>query len=101
MKTVDSIDLLVSFDPKEGSAQALEDALAQLREASLKDEGCVHYRFGKSNVPFLRFYLQERWRDAQALELHKDQAHFLPSFEKIQALSSEIVIHEMDWADAL
>ena len=99
MATVDSIDLLVSFDPNEGCAQALEDALKRLREASLKDEGCVHYRLGKSNIPFPRFFLQERWRDDQALELHKCQAHFLSSFKRIQSLSAGIVIHQLEWTD--
>jgi hypothetical protein len=82
MATVDSIDLLVSFDSNEGCAQALEEALKQLREDSLSDEGCVHHRLAKSELPLLKFFLQERWRDAQALQISQVPSSLFIWFRK-------------------
>lgn len=65
------VDLLVILRPHEGRTEELYKVLGQLREASVNELGCVHYRIAQSSSQAPTVFLQERWVDAYALRLHE------------------------------
>ena len=69
--------LLVSYKCKPGCRDAYFDAIRKDRidELSRSEEGCLRYEYsyGMAEDELL---LTEVWRDAEAIEFHKNSAHF-------------------------
>ena len=69
--------LLVRYQCKPGCRDAYFDAIRKDRidEMSRSEEGCLRYEYsyGMADDELL---LSEVWRDAEAIELHKNSEHF-------------------------
>ena len=69
--------LLVRYKCKPGCRDAYFDAIRKDRidELSRLEEGCLRYEYsyGMADDELL---LMEVWRDAEAIEFHKNSAHF-------------------------
>lgn len=71
--------------PAEGEAGAWR-AVQSLAEASQAETGCVSYTVHRSVREPRRLIIQEEWRDAAALEAHRDSLH-VTDFRRIAAAS--------------
>ncbi|HEX3550382.1 MAG TPA: putative quinol monooxygenase [Candidatus Elarobacter sp.] len=65
-----------TFPPEK--ADEVERLLRELREASLREDGCMGYEVcrGDGDAPGT-FVLYERWRDQAALDAHMAEEHFV------------------------
>ncbi len=65
-----------TFPP--GEADRVEGILRELREASLREDGCIGYDVcrGDGDAPGT-FVLYETWRDQAALDEHMTLPHFV------------------------
>lgn len=91
------VDLLVVLHSHPGQEQELNQVLENLRDASVAEPGCIHYRLGQSCSNPTVIFIQERWVDATALRDHETTEHFLSGVAKIQPLCSVVQIHNVDW----
>ena len=80
--------LLVRYKCKPGCRASYYDANRKERidELSCEEEGCIRYEYsyGLADDELL---LTEVWRDEEAIEVHKNSAHFA----KLGELKSELV----------
>ena len=69
--------VLVRYKCKPGCRDHYYEAIREnhIDELSLAEEGCVRYEYSFGIAPD-ELILTEVWRDAQAIEIHKNSAHF-------------------------
>ena len=82
--------LLVRYKCKQGFRERYYEAIRNNRidELSLAEEGCIRYEYS-FGVLEDELILTEVWRDAEAIELHKNSEHFA----KLGELKAEYVIN--------
>ncbi|HYZ16205.1 MAG TPA: putative quinol monooxygenase [Candidatus Acidoferrum sp.] len=66
--------VIYTFPPER--ADEAERLLGELRDASLREEGCLGYEVSRGNDDRSVFVLYEKWRDQAALEAHYAMDHF-------------------------
>lgn len=93
------IDLLVTLQARDGCALALREVLHDLQDASLKEEGCLHYRIAET-VPLSDIMLlQERWASAEAHKHHESTEHFVSGVNRLRPLCLTVEIQQVNWFD--
>lgn len=91
------VDLIVTLQALEGHAEELRGVLIALRDASLQEPGCLGYRVAQGERSNHRFFLLERWADAEALFLHEHTPHFLKGVARIQACCDPVDLQPISW----
>ncbi len=66
----------VSIEAEESNWAEIRQVLAELTEHSRREPGCVTYLTQQSKEQPKRFYIFERYKDAAALEAHRNSEHF-------------------------
>ncbi|MDT3720673.1 putative quinol monooxygenase [Pseudomonas oryzihabitans] len=92
-----AIDLIVALQASEGRIEELRETLQALREASLQEPGCLDYRIAQGSVSANRFFLLERWVDAEALFLHEHTPHFLDGAARVRACCESVDLQPIGW----
>lgn len=91
------VDLVVALQASEGRSEELRDTLKALREATLQEPGCLDYRIAQGSLSANRFFLLERWVDAEALFRHEDTPHFLDSVARVRACCEYVDLQPIGW----
>ncbi|MEN5267244.1 putative quinol monooxygenase [Stenotrophomonas sp. TWI587] len=92
-----AVDLIVTLQASEGRIEALRDVLRTLRDASLQEAGCLGYRIAQGSLSANRFFLLERWADAEALFRHEHTPNFLEGVARVQACCESVEIQPVAW----
>ncbi|WP_164978537.1 putative quinol monooxygenase [Pseudoxanthomonas composti] len=92
-----AVNLIVMLQASEGRTKELHDSLRTLREASLLEPGCLDYRIAQGRRSPHRFFLLERWADAQALSRHERTQHFLDGVARVQACCDCVDVQPILW----
>jgi quinol monooxygenase YgiN len=69
------INAVIYTFPAERADEA-ERLLAELRDATLREDGCLGYEVSRGNEDRNTFVLYEKWRDRAALDAHFAMDHF-------------------------
>jgi quinol monooxygenase YgiN len=69
------INAVIYTFPAERADEA-ERLLGELRDATLREEGCLGYEVSRGNEDRNMFVLYEKWRDQAALDAHFKMDHF-------------------------
>jgi quinol monooxygenase YgiN len=68
--------LAVTWQAKEGHEQEVAEGFRALEEASRKEPGCLMYIVHRHRTDRRRFFIYEQYQDDEALEAHRNAAHF-------------------------
>lgn len=69
--------IVAKFSARAGKAEELKRVLNAGVKPARAEEGCVHYDLYRSVEDGNVFLFHETWKDAQAVDTHGKQAHFL------------------------
>jgi quinol monooxygenase YgiN len=69
------INAVIYTFPAERADEA-ERLLAELRDATVKEDGCLGYEVSRGIEDRATFVLYETWRDQAALDTHFEMEHF-------------------------
>lgn len=94
---MEAVDVIVTLQVSEGRTEELRNVLLALRDASLKEPGCLGYRIAQGEPSSHLFYLLERWSDPAALFQHEHTPHFLEGVARVQACCESIAIQSVAW----
>jgi len=67
--------VIARFRPRPGRRDALLELLAEVQEASRRDDGCVSYGYYENVTDASSFVAVEEWRDTDALAAHLRTGH--------------------------
>jgi len=82
--------------PKPEAVDALAGVLAEVEEASRREDGCLNYGYFRSITDPGQFVAVEEWRDMDALRVHLQQptvAKLIEALPDALAEPPEIVAH--------
>ncbi|UUC47153.1 putative quinol monooxygenase [Flavobacterium cerinum] len=71
------ITIVATLRAKEQYREAVLEALQELVNASLQEEGCREYRLHTSIANPLEFLFYESWESKEAIDKHTQTTHFL------------------------
>ena len=71
------VTLIVRYEPKPGTGDAIATALAKQVAASRKEPGCVQFLAYRSQENPDHFILYEQYVDEDALATHRETPHYL------------------------
>lgn len=71
------ITIVATLRTKEQYREAVLEALQELVNASLQEEGCREYRLHASIANPLEFLFYESWESKEAIDKHTQTTHFL------------------------
>jgi len=91
------VDLVVALQASEARIEELRDTLKALREATLQESGCPDYRIAQGSLSANRFFLLERWADAEALFRHEHTLHFLDGVAHVRACCEYVYLQPTGW----
>ena len=92
------IIVIARFRPDPERRGELIALLAEVQEASRRDDGCLDYGYYAEVVDGDSFVAVEEWRDRDALEAHLRTPHVGRLVESLPGLGSarpEITVHEV------
>ncbi len=94
--------IFASLKPKAGKEAELETILRGMCPPSRAEEGCVFYNLYKPTEGGASFHFFECWRDAAALDAHRQMPHFKDFRARAGDLLAEppagLLLHGMDVA---
>ncbi len=76
MNAADAITVLARWQPAPNAMAEVLALAEEMRERSLAEPGCLGYEIYRSPAAPDAVLLVERYRDAAALEKHKQSAHY-------------------------
>jgi (4S)-4-hydroxy-5-phosphonooxypentane-2,3-dione isomerase len=76
------IALAVTWIAKNGKAEEAAALFRTLTEQSRREPGCLMYQVHRHPSDRNRFFIYEQYRDAAALEAHRNSPHFLEHARK-------------------
>jgi quinol monooxygenase YgiN len=76
MSATTPITIVARWLPAEGAYDQVRAVIDELRPLSLAEPGCLGYEVFESAAQPRSFLLLEHYRDAQALEDHKQSSHY-------------------------
>jgi quinol monooxygenase YgiN len=79
-------DVFVRLHARAGEEHAVETALREVLEASLKEPGCLSFHLFRSVRDPQLFYIHSRWKDPEAFQEHAALAHTVLFLKKVDAL---------------
>jgi quinol monooxygenase YgiN len=68
--------LLVQFVVKPGQEKRTQEIIRVMQEQTRKEPGCVQYSGHQSTEDPRRFFFYESYKDEEALQTHRNSAHF-------------------------
>lgn len=80
----------------DGQADVLEQVLRACVEPSKAEAGCLAYALHRSQSEPEQFVFVERWTDMAAIELHRQQDHYVAMAEQAEGLVSERQVHLLE-----
>lgn len=90
------LNVLAKISAKNGSEQAVHDALVELAEASRADAGCRSYLLYVSESDPTAFFTVEEWDGAESLDAHMVAPHVAESLRVVGPhLASDPDIHRL------
>ncbi|MGN3936308.1 putative quinol monooxygenase [Xanthomonas citri pv. mangiferaeindicae] len=92
-----AVDLIVALQASERRIEELRETLQALREASLQEPGCLDYRIAQGSRSADRFFLLERWADADALFRHEHTQHFLDGVARVRSCCESVDLQPIAW----
>ncbi|CUI37324.1 putative quinol monooxygenase [Achromobacter xylosoxidans] len=92
-----AVDLIVSLQASEGRIEEVRDVLFALRDASVRESGCLDYRIAQGSASTNRFFLLERRADAKVLSRHEHTPHFLDGVARVRACCECIDPQPIGW----
>lgn len=81
-----SLTVFVELRAREGQAEALAAAVAQVVPPTRAEPGCLEIAVGRSIRDPGLFVIQSRWKDEAAFEAHAELAHTTVFLAKVQPL---------------
>lgn len=72
-----ALTLIATIKALPGHAEAVAAGLQRLATASRTEAGCLQYALHRNEVDPDQFVIIEQWRDAEALDQHRETRHFL------------------------
>jgi quinol monooxygenase YgiN len=89
------ISIVAKFTVKKGEESKFLALLNPLIKTSLAEEGCIEYALQKHTEKSDTFCLIEKWKDAKAVEIHNNTAHFTSTVPKLGELAKvEVDVYE-------
>lgn len=89
------ISIVAKFIVKNGEESNFLRLINPLIKASLAEAGCIEYALQKHTEKPGTFCLIEKWKDAEAVEIHNKTAHFTGTVPKLVELAKvEIDVYE-------
>jgi quinol monooxygenase YgiN len=76
MSAAEPVTLLARWQTQPGSADQVLALAAELRRGSLTEPGCLGYEVFRSAEEPGTLLLLERYRDAAAIDAHRQSAHY-------------------------
>lgn len=76
MSAADAITVVARWQPAGNALDEVLSLAAEMRKRSLEEPGCLGYEIYRSPQAPDTVLLLERYRDAAALEAHKQSAHY-------------------------
>ncbi|MGI8920065.1 MAG: putative quinol monooxygenase [Solirubrobacteraceae bacterium] len=92
------IIVIARFRPHPDRREELVALLAEVQEASRRDDGCLDYGYFSEVVDPTSFIAVEEWRDREALDGHLRQDHVARLVAALPQLGDgrpEIQVHEI------
>ena len=80
-------NLIITFQFIQSCRDKVLDIARKLTECSLKEPGCVAYDIFESSTRPDVLMICETWKDADALSIHEQTAHFVSYVGKMKELS--------------
>ena len=68
--------LAVTWVAKPGREEEVAETFAKLQTASRQESGCLMYVVHRHRTDPRKFFIYEQYRDDDALQAHRDSAHF-------------------------
>lgn len=89
------ISIVAKFIINKGEESNFHQLLNPLIKASLAEPGCIEYALQKHTEKPGTFCLIEKWKDAEAVEIHNNTAHFTTTIPKLVELAKvEVDVYE-------
>ena len=92
------IIVIARFRPRPERRDEFLALLAEVQEASRRDDGCLNYGYYSEVVDTDSFVAVEEWRDREALDAHLRTPHVGRLVESLPGLGEtrpEITVHEV------
>jgi len=78
--------IFARFHAREGSQDAVKQAIAQVVPASREEAGCVAIHAFRATLDPRLFYIHSEWKDEAAFELHATLDHTVKFVETVETL---------------
>ena len=93
------VELIIALKASSDRIEEMRDELQALREAAIQDPGCLDYRIARGSLSENRFFLLERWVDAEALFRHEHTPYFLDGVARVRACCESVDFQPITWLE--
>lgn len=96
--------VIARFRPLPDRRDELLALLAEVQEASRRDDGCLNYGYFTEIVDAGSMIAVEEWRDRDALDAHLRTPHVARLIEALPGLGEappEVIVHEVAASDPM
>lgn len=78
--------VIARFHARQGNEYAVADAILSNLPPSREEPGCLSIQAFRSKRDPLLFFIQSRWRDEAAFELHAEMPHTVRFLKRVETL---------------
>ena len=89
------LSLLAKFEVKKDQIDFFKSEALKLIDASKNEQGCIYYSLHQNNEKSDVLVFTEIWESEDALEEHKNTAHFKAFFSIIENLIESVSLEQM------
>ena len=89
------LSLLAKFEVKKDQIDFFKSEALKLIDASKNEQGCIYYSLHQNNEKSDVLVFTEIWESEDALEEHKNTAHFKAFFSIIENLIESVSVEKM------
>jgi len=89
------LSLLAKFEVKKDQIDFFKSEALKLIDASKNEQGCIYYSLHQNNEKSDVLVFTEIWESEDALEEHKNTAHFKAFFSIIEHLIESVSVEKM------
>ena len=88
-----TLPVVAIFRAKPGTEETVEQLFRSVIDATLVEEGCIHYQLNRDAEDPRRFIWTEEWQNRELLDRHLNSAHIQKLFAELPQYieSSEII----------
>jgi quinol monooxygenase YgiN len=89
------ISIVARFTVNDGEESNFSKLIQPLIKASQAEDGCIEYALQKHTEVANSYCLIEKWKDATAVDLHNNTAHFTETVPKLVKIAKvEVDVYE-------